>query len=101
MLVGSDYDDIRQSLTHENLPSRGSGQALPTSAGNAGIAVSRGPLVPEHVLHRDCHKNKQKVISVNVNTLLQLKIMRVTYFSFKLRTVECRFLSLSRRCWPW
>ena len=58
MLVGSDYDDIRQSLTHENLPSRGSGQTLPTSAGNAGIAVSRGPLVPEHVLHRDCHKNK-------------------------------------------
>ena len=52
MLVGSDYDDIRQSLTHENLPSRGSGQALPTSAGNAGIAVSRGPLVT------DCHKNK-------------------------------------------
>ena len=46
MLVGSDYDDIRQSLTHENLPSRGLGQALPTSAGNAGIAVSRGPLVP-------------------------------------------------------
>ena len=42
----SDYDDIRQSLTHENLPSRGLGQALPTSAGNAGIAVSRGPLVP-------------------------------------------------------
>ena len=46
MLVGSDYDDIRQSLTHENRPSRGLGQALPTSAGNAGIAVSRGPLVP-------------------------------------------------------
>ena len=36
----------------------GQGQALPTSAGNAGIAVSRGPLVTEHVLHRDCHKNK-------------------------------------------
>ena len=52
------YDDIRQILTHENHPSRGSGQALPTSAGNAGIAVSRVPLVPEHVLRRDCHKNK-------------------------------------------
>ena len=82
MLVGSDYDDIRQSLTHENLPSRGLGQALPTSAGNAGIAVSRGPLVTEHVLHRDCHKNKQKVISVNVNTLLQFENNESNLFQF-------------------
>ena len=82
MLVGSDYDDIRQSLTHENLPSRGLGQALPTSAGNAGIAVSWVPLVPEHVARRDCHKNKQKVISVNVNTLLQFENNESNLFQF-------------------
>ena len=58
MLVGSDYDDIRQSLTHENLPSRGLGQALPDIGRKRRHRSFTGPLVPEHVLHRDCHKNK-------------------------------------------
>ena len=48
-------------------------------------------------------KTKQKVTSVNVSGLVyySLKKKRVNYFSFKLRTMECRFPSLSRLCWPW
>ena len=82
MLVGSDYDDIRQSLTHENLPSRGLGQALPTSAGNAGIAVSRGRLYPNMSHVATVIKTKQKVISVNVNTLLQFENNESNLFQF-------------------
>ena len=101
MLVGSDYDDIRQSLTHENLPSRGLGQALPTSAETPASQFHGGRLYPNMSHVATVIKTKQKVISVNVNTLLQFENNESNLFQFKLRTVECRFPSLSRRCWPW
>ena len=83
MLVGSDYDDIRQSLTHENLPSRGLGQALPTSAETPASQFHGGRLYPNmsHVA-TVINKTKQKVISVNVNTLLQFENNESNLFQF-------------------
>ena len=83
MLVGSDYDDIRQSLTHENLPSRGLGQALPTSAGKRRHrSFTGGRLYPNMSYIATVIKTKQKVISVNVNTLLQFENNESNLFQF-------------------
>ena len=78
MLVGSDYDDIRQSLTHENLPSRLFRHRQETPASQ----FHGGRLYPNMSHVATVIKTKQKVISVNVNTLLQFENNESNLFQF-------------------
>ena len=60
MDFGSKEIDIRQSLTRENPPSWGPGQAILTLAGNTGIEVWQVMPAPGHVSHRDCNLKKKR-----------------------------------------